>query len=98
MKKTITVEELKQILAQKEPVHLLDVRTPAEHQQFNIGGQLIPIQELALRLHEIHTDTRIVVYCRSGNRSQTAVDLLEDAGIENAQNLIGGMMAWQNSI
>lgn len=98
MNKIITVEELKKILSQSDTVHLLDVRSQEEHQAFNIGGQLIPLPELSERLDEIPTNKPIVVYCRSGVRSQTAVECLSTAGINNAKNLIGGMIAWQNAL
>ncbi|MCS5707415.1 rhodanese-like domain-containing protein [Candidatus Berkiella cookevillensis] len=97
MENFISVEELKEKLSQHEPLHLLDVRTLEEHQHFNIGGQLIPIQELAFRLNEIPTDKPIIVYCRSGQRSQMAVDMLAQVGID-AQNLLGGMIAWQQML
>lgn len=94
MKPTISVSELKQKLADREPVYLLDVRTPQEHAAFNIGGRNIPLDTLDQFVDQIPTDTPIVVYCRSGRRSQVAVEMLDEAGID-AQNLIGGMLAWQ---
>lgn len=94
MENFITVEELKAKITAHEPLHLLDVRTVEEHQRFNIGGQLIPIQELAFRMNEVPTDKLIVAYCHSGQRSQVAVEMLAQIGL-SAQNLLGGMVAWQ---
>ena len=39
----ISVEEVKARLDAGESLHLLDVREPAEHEEFNIGGVLLPI-------------------------------------------------------
>lgn len=59
---------------------LLDVRTPAEFSIARLKGAVnIPIQVLASRMGEITADT-VVVYCASGNRSQTATRLLEAQG------------------
>jgi rhodanese-related sulfurtransferase len=34
------------------------------------------------------------VYCRSGNRSGQACQLLDGLGVNNTFNLTGGMLAW----
>jgi rhodanese-related sulfurtransferase len=39
----------------------------------------------------------IVVYCRSGNRSATACAVLKKAGFGNANNLAGGIIAWEQA-
>jgi adenylyltransferase/sulfurtransferase len=66
----------------------------------NIGGTLIPLQELGARLEELepHRDREIVVVCRSGARSATAVRMMLDAGFERVVNLRGGLMAWADKI
>lgn len=95
----ITVDELKQLLDKNEPLHLLDVRTENERQAFHIGGQHIPLQELPERIAEIPVDDKpIIIYCKSGVRSQVAVEMLDEAGIDNACNLIGGIIAWQELV
>ncbi|MBN9286494.1 MAG: hypothetical protein BGO43_06570 [Gammaproteobacteria bacterium 39-13] len=89
--------ELFNRLAQNEDIFLLDVRNPDEHQAFNIGGTLIPLSELAERVSEIPTNKPIVLYCHSGYRSQVALELLQNAGFKDLFNLIGGVVAWQQS-
>ena len=62
---------------------LLDVRTQEEYDQDNIeGATLIPVAELEARLKEIeqYKDKPILVYCRSGNRSMTASQILIENG------------------
>ena len=39
----------------------------------------------------------IVVYCRSGNRSGMAKQLLEASGFSNVKNLVGGMLSWREN-
>ena len=98
---TISVEELKKRLDAGEALHLLDVREPHEHADFNIGGTLLPLgRVMQMDTDEIEAwkDEEVIVYCRSGNRSGQASMILETAGFTNVVNLSGGMMAWQASL
>lgn len=62
---------------------LLDVRTRGEFEQGHLeGAQLVPVQELAVRLAEVPRDRPVVVYCRSGHRSSQAAALLAESGYE----------------
>ena len=98
---TISVEELKKRLDAGELIHLLDVREPHEHADFNIGGTLLPlgrVQQMDIDAIEPWKEEEVIVYCRSGNRSGQASMMLETAGFTNIVNLTGGMLAWQNSL
>ena len=44
--KQITIETLQQWICEGIHFHLIDVRETFEHEQFNIGGQLIPLNEM----------------------------------------------------
>lgn len=95
----ISVEEVKNRLDAGESLHLLDVREPAEHAEFNIGGQLVPLGKIRMMdLDGIDDwkDQEVICYCRSGNRSGQACMILESAGFTNVRNLTGGMLAWVN--
>lgn len=74
---------------------LLDVRTPEEYREGHIeGARNIPVQQLAQRMSEVGPPDRpVVVYCRSGGRSQTAAEMLLRAGYQDVFNL-GPMAAW----
>ena len=63
------------------------------------ADQLIPVDELADRLHELKADPdeEVVVHCRSGGRSAKATKLLREKGY-NASNLDGGVLAWSDEI
>lgn len=73
----ITDISLEHIKKQPESYQLLDVREDWEREEFHIGGQHIPLAELPYRFQEINTSKEIVVYCKTGERSKTAVALLE---------------------
>ncbi len=96
----ITVQELKQRLdAGDNSFVLIDVREPYENSEFNIGGQLIPVGSVmgAIPTLQDHKDEEVIVYCRSGNRSGMAKQLLVASGFTNVKNLLGGMLAWREN-
>jgi len=95
---TITVQELKAKMDSGEILQLLDVREPAEHSEFNIGGTLLPlgnIMNMQVDNIEDWKDKEVICYCRSGNRSGQACQYLDMLGFTNTKNLSGGMIAWQ---
>ena len=94
---TISVEDLKARLDAGEKIQLVDVREPNEHEQFNIGGTLLPVGEiLSGQTDDIDhlKDEEVIFYCRSGNRSARACQVAEMIGFSNPVNLTGGMLAW----
>ncbi len=99
MSKDIDVTELKSKLDAGEDFLLIDVREPHEHQEFNVGGQLIPLGNIPASVEELypHKDKEIVLYCRSGNRSGQAKMFLQQFGFTNLRNLEGGMLSWQET-
>jgi adenylyltransferase/sulfurtransferase len=96
----ITPLELVAQLEQAERPYLLDVRNPYEVEIASIPGtdKLIPLGELAQRVHELDTAHNIVIYCRSGARSGQAVEFLKDAGFRNVRNLVGGVLRWSDDV
>jgi rhodanese-related sulfurtransferase len=79
----------------QQPHLLLDVRTPQEFASGHIPGAInISLQTLESRLSELPTDQPIVVYCRSGNRSATAGQMLLRRGFTQLYDL-GGIITWQ---
>jgi len=98
---TITVHELKAKMNSGETLQLLDVREPAEHAEFNIGGTLLPLGDIMnMQVDDIESwkDKEVICYCRSGNRSGQACQYLDMLGFTNTKNLSGGMIAWQQTM
>jgi rhodanese-related sulfurtransferase len=88
-------EYQKRFIQGKEQHLLLDVRTSEEFQSGKIAGaKNIDLQSMQLRLAELPKDRPIVIYCRSGNRSRTAAELLARAGFTQIYDL-GGLMQWR---
>jgi adenylyltransferase/sulfurtransferase len=94
----LSVKEYKQRIDAGENLFLLDVREPYEYQIAQIGGTLIPQNDVPQRLAEIPRDREIVVQCRSGARSQRIAEFLKQSGYSNVVNLAGGILAWSDEI
>ena len=94
----MTPEELKQRLDAGDDLFVLDVREPNEYQICNIGGHLIPLNDLPKRVGELDSSREIVVHCKMGGRSAKAVDFLKQAGFTRVHNLAGGINAWAERV
>jgi phage shock protein E len=98
--RNITPEQAKKRLDSEKDIILLDVRTKEEYETGHIKNSiLIPVDNLkdeaikALKDKEV----TIFVYCRSGNRSVTAANILIEQGYKNVYNL-GGINNWPYEI
>ena len=82
----------------KEPLVVLDIRTPAETGVYSVtltGSLVIPVNELfrGANLAQIPTDKTVVVICLSGTRASAAGTALRHIGFENVYILKGGFKA-----
>jgi len=81
---------------------ILDVRTPDEISEGYIANmKALDFFEGQLFLEEISKldkSKNYYIYCRSGNRSGQACDIMEQLGFENTYNLEGGFMNWSGDI
>jgi len=87
------------LLKNDENVTLLDVRTIEEYKEGHLGdATLIPVQALEKNLGMLKQDKgkKIIVYCRSGNRSVTASRILEKHGF-TPFNVKGGILGLQGA-
>lgn len=100
----ISVQEAKEMV-EKGDAFILDVRTPDEFNSSHIkGAVLIPVSNafgsslssdrlLEARIDEVPRK-KVLVYCRSGRRSETASTMLVNAGYSEVYNMAGGINAW----
>lgn len=77
-------------------VRVIDVREP--HEYFGELGHLdsaslVPLATLPFTAQQWDREFTYLLVCRSGRRSGTAVQLLEELGFEQVINLRGGMLA-----
>jgi rhodanese-related sulfurtransferase len=78
---------------------VLDVRTPAEYARGHLAhAQNIDIEasDFANQIAALDKNATYAVYCRSGNRSGTALEQMTTAGFTHVYDLAGGIGAWQN--
>ncbi|GAA4270699.1 rhodanese-like domain-containing protein [Hyunsoonleella aestuarii] len=98
----LTQEDWAEQLAQDEKAVVLDVRTDNE-----VADGIIPNaihidiykgQEFVAAIEDLDKSKNYYVYCRSGNRSRQACQIMEQLGFENAYNLEGGILDWEGNI
>jgi adenylyltransferase/sulfurtransferase len=94
----ITVEELKSLLDEKKSIQLIDCREQKEYDLVNLGGKLIPMNEIPQHLSDFDPDQGLIIMCRTGSRSAMVTEFLRRNGFPNAQNLQGGIYAWTERI
>lgn len=96
--KTIEVDEFVDYIKNADMVTLLDVRTPPEHKEGYIPGTDYNIDVLeenyvTIALEKLPKDKPVALYCRSGNRSKNAAQLLAENGYEVVE-LATGIRGW----
>ncbi len=94
----ISTEELYKKIQQKEDIKIIDVRTEEEYQQGHIKESInIPLDIIESEIEKQVPDKNAQIYliCRSGGRSAMAQELLFGKKYQNAKNVSGGMLEWQ---
>lgn len=87
-------------LMNDDNVVVLDVREASEYSAGHIRDSVhIPISSLAKRISELekYKNKKILAYCRSGNRSNSACRILSKQGFESVNNLSGGVISWSGA-
>jgi len=95
----LTVNEGVDLIRSSDPL-ILDVRTPNEYYAGHIkNSKLIPLQQLEGRMSEIgkYKNKPILVYCRFGNRSTVASEIMIRNGFKKLYNLRQGVIGWQKA-
>lgn len=97
----VSADTFEQSINDNPDALLLDVRTTAEWEQDGHleDAVLIPHSELESRSDELPEDKEelILLYCRSGNRSQEAAQTLLDLGYTNIVELASGINGWKDA-
>jgi len=95
----ITPGELDALIRSGADFDLIDVREPNELAVAAIpAARLIPLGQFANAIGTLDRARDIVVMCRSGKRSATAVRALQDAGFTRVKNLAGGILRWSDDV
>jgi monothiol glutaredoxin len=94
----LSVGELKAMLDADEPMELLDVRTPEERAIAAIPGAVLLNEQEAARIESLPRDTKLVLHCHHGGRSQRAAEQFVSLGFTDVHNVTGGIDAWSQEI
>lgn len=95
--KEITPKAFRDLMAKAkdEDVLVLDVREPHEHEGGHIPNVYnLPLCDIEHHLDEIKKYKQVLVHCQSGRRSEAALGILSEHGID-AAHMLGGIAAWQ---
>ena len=93
--------ELKERMDRNDAIVLVDVREHWERQIIDLpeyGQKRLPMGELPGRYGELDQNAEVVVYCRSGARSDNAARFLRHMGFGTVLNLVGGVLSWRDSV
>ncbi len=76
---------------------ILDVRTPQEYSSGHLENAVNSDYYSSTfqdSLAALDKDKVYLVYCRSGNRSQKAINIMEELGFNTVYNMLGGIVKW----
>jgi rhodanese-related sulfurtransferase len=91
----ITVDQLE---AERDGARVVDVREPAEFVAGHVAGsELVPLSTVLQAAESWDRNQRVLLVCRSGNRSGTAASWLKQRGFADPVNVLGGMIAWERA-
>ena len=98
--KTISISEFSEKLNATKDKIIIDVRTPGEVATGNIAGALnidFNGNQFESEIDKLDKTKPIFLYCKSGGRSGSALEIMKQKGFSTVYNLQGGMMAWSAS-
>src|SRR5581483_10018607 len=81
-------------------VKVIDVREQHEWDEAHLAEAVhVPQNEVLERIEDVAPDRseRLILHCRTDNRSARVADLLEGVGYENVAVIRGGIVAWQEA-
>lgn len=94
----VSIDQALQMWKNNEVI-IIDVRTPQEYKEGHIPGVAnIQLDQLVSRSSEVPKDKKVLLICRSGNRSSQGTKLLRNKGFDNVYNITEGMSSWRGAV
>lgn len=94
----INPSSVHEIIIDKGETVIIDVRTADEYESGHLANSinfpLNKLQSIINNREDINKDDEIIVYCRSGSRSQKAYEILDSMGYKNVKSMTGGIVKW----
>ena len=95
----VTAAQLQAMMADGQPLLIIDVRTAEEYAGGHIeGAENLPLDELATWAPTLDPSARICVVCQGGTRSAAAAGQLVERGFSGVHNLLGGVAGWPGEL
>lgn len=94
---TVSPTAASEVLATNPDAILLDIRTPEEYASERIAGAEnidFYAPDFNDQLASLDPEETYVVYCRSGNRTDSAMDVFDDLGFAAVYEVDGGIVGW----
>jgi len=93
----ISPKDAQEIISKDQKTRLLDVRSALEFTETHLKDSInIPIDMLGLKMKSLsQSGQSYIVFCRTGNRSPMAADILLQSGISSVKVMEGGLTRWQ---
>jgi len=79
---------------------VIDVRTPQEFAEGHLPGAVnIDVEgaDFVAKVQQLDPEAQYAVYCRSGNRSAVALQMMDQLGFASTYHLGGGISAWKGA-
>ncbi len=95
----IHADALSTLIDDGSPLHLIDVRSPAEFESAHIPGALnLPLDVITEHAVRVHSQAQhpVVLICQAGPRAVQASDRLNAVGLADTAILDGGMSRWDD--
>ncbi|AMA73695.1 MULTISPECIES: rhodanese-like domain-containing protein [Aneurinibacillus] len=97
--KSVSADELQEVLKQPKGKQIIDVREPNEYRRGHIqGARNIPLGQVRSAVSGIPKDKETYLICESGFRSAQAARILKKEGFKNLYNVSGGMKRWKGKV
>jgi rhodanese-related sulfurtransferase len=97
--RNLTPLEIREAIATRTDITLVDVREPSEHAQARIdAAALIPLKTLPARFATLPRDHEIILLCHHGMRSEVAGTFLLAMGFSRVSHMTGGIDRWSDDV
>lgn len=79
---------------------ILDTRTPGEYKRGHLENAFFvdySSPSFKAEIEKLDKNKKYMIYCHSGGRSKTTLNMMKKLGFKEAYNMIGGIVAWSKS-
>ncbi|HNB81196.1 MAG TPA: thioredoxin domain-containing protein [Chitinophagaceae bacterium] len=95
---TIPVQEYQKLMQEAKNIQLIDVRTPGEFSEGHLTNAVnidYNGPDFEKRISTLDKSKTTFIYCLSGGRSASAMDLMQQKGFQTVYNMKGGILQWR---